>query len=383
MEDSNEYKAYHYLKHWQKENDFERLKKITKEDKTPSFMHLFKKTEQLYSKLPNRKDGQERFIHPLNVVLALQGANINDEITLCVGLLHDYVEEIVDFYKEENNFKMDQEGVKKLDGYEVHVFKELEKELLENMKEEKVKMIINSLKLLTRHKRDFYYKSISNIFQSDDERVKKIAIQVKLADRIHNILSIDCFNEQERIYQCFKNLFILNNSKKYLLEDSERISATKDMPSTQLLSKRCSKATYDAFLTLCHFCLGKGLREVNSMIQLAFKKFALEKAGVWEVTKVDEKETHLMRLFQGVVRKYDARLHHEWEKFEQMKESEYDYCKNFFTDYNFTDEQIKAIIDYKDAYALKEVVAYLLYLPDYVVSKFISSELTKKGRIYG
>jgi hypothetical protein len=60
---------------------------------------------------------------------------------------------------------------------------------------------------------------------------------------------------------------------------------------------------------------------------------------------------------------------------------EYDYCKKFFPDYNFTEEQIRAIIDYKDSYSLKEVIAYLLYLPDYIVKGFLSSELTVKGRI--
>jgi len=381
---SAEYKEYKYLQHWYKEDDLKKLKGIIQEDKTPLFLHLLKKTELLYSKLPKRKDGQDRFIHPLNVVIALQGAKIDDEAALCVGMIHDYVEEKVDLYKEKNNIGTDKEGVKKLDDYEIKVFKELEEELLGHADEKKVRLIISALSLLTRHKRDFYYQSISGIYQPEDEKVKEIAIQVKLADRIHNILSISAFNEQERIYQCFKNLFILNNTKKYLLEDpKDRISLTKDFPPTQLLFKRCSKATYDAFLTICSLCLDKEIGEVRSMIQLAFKKFALEKAGVWEVTKVDHDEIHLMRLFQGVVRKYDARLHHEWEKFEQMKESEYDYCRKFFADYNFSEEQIKAIIDYKDAYSLKEVVAYLLYLPDYVVSKFISSELTKKGRIYG
>ncbi|MBI2627551.1 hypothetical protein HYW72_01325 [Candidatus Nomurabacteria bacterium] len=125
----------------------------------------------------------------------------------------------------------------------------------------------------------------------------------------------------------------------------------------------------------------KGIGETKSMMQLAFKKFALEKAGMWEVTKVDTEETHLMRLFQGVVRKYDARLHHEWEKFEAMKEAEYDYCRKFFADFNFTEEQIKALVDYKDSYSLKEVIAYLLYLPDYVVHRFLSSELTEDARI--
>lgn len=383
VKQSQEYKEYKYLQHWYKQDDAKRLKELVLKDKTDLFIYLFEKTWKLYSGLPRRKDGQERFIHPLNIVLALQGAGIKDEITLCVGLIHDYVEETVDIYKRKNDISLDKKGVKKLDDYEDEVFKELEKNLLNHADKDKVKKIISALRLLTRHKRDFYYRSISGIFNHSDKEIKEIAIRVKLSDRIHNILSISTFNEQERIYQCFKNLFILNNSKKYLLEDPKgRISDTKEIMPTELLFKRCSKATYDSFLTLCHLCLGKGLRSINSMIQLAFKKFALEKSGVWEVTKVDPQETHLMRLFHGVVRKYDARLHHEWEKFEEMKKSEHDYCRKFFADYNFSEEQIRAIIDYKDAYSLKEVVAYLLYLPDYVVSKFISSELTEKGRIY-
>ena len=52
-----------------------------------------------------------------------------------------------------------------------------------------------------------------------------------------------------------------------------------------------------------------------------------------------------------------------------------------FADFNFNEEQIKALVDYKDAYALKEVVAYLLYLPEYVVHRFLSSELTEDARI--
>jgi len=219
------------------------------------------------------------------------------------------------------------------------------------------------------------------MFQHQDEKIKEIAIQVKLADRTHNILSIECFGEEKRNYQCFKNLFILNNTKKYLLEDPARISYSRDIPPTQLLFKRCAKATYDAYQRLCYLTMKKGIGDTKSMLQLAFKKFALEKEGVWEVTKADPEETHLMRLFHGIVRKYDARLHHEWDKFEAMKEAEYDYCRKFFADFNFTEEQIKALVDYKDAYSLKEVVAYLLYLPDYVIHRFLSSELTEDARI--
>ena len=377
---TSEYQTFKYLQHWQKENEVQKLKSSFS-DLGLLFSYLLEKSESLYSQLSQRKDGQEAFIHPLNVVLALRDAKISDEITLGVGLLHDYVEEIVDLYRDEHNLDEDGPDIEQLDQYEAEVFVKLEQDLMQQTNPAAVKTIIAALKLLTRHKRDFYYRSISNIFQHDDERIKEIAIQVKLADRMHNILSIECFSEEKRNYQCFKNLFILNNTKKYLLENPSQISYTREIPSTQLLFKRCAKATYDAYQRLCYLMMKKGIGDTKSMLQLAFKKFALEKEGMWEVTKVDPEETHLMRLFQGVVRKYDARLHHEWEKFESLKEAEYDYCRKFFADFNFSEEQIKAIVDYKDAYALKEVVAYLLYLPNYVIHRFISSELTEDARI--
>jgi len=375
-----EYLTFRYLQHWRKEDDLQKLQSSFS-NLSPLFSYLLQKAALLYEKLPPRKDGNNSFIHPLNVVLALKEARVTDEITLCVGLMHDYVEEIVDIYRDEHDLDEDSKDIEKLDQYEETVFRELEKDLLQHTEREKAEQILRALRLLTRHKRDFYYRSISNIFQHEEERVKEIAIQVKLADRTHNILSIECFSEEKRNYQCFKNLFILNNTKKYLLENPARVSYTRDLPSTQLLFKRCAKATYDGYQRLCYLMMKKGIGDTKSMIQLAFKKFALEKAGMWEVTKVDPEETHLMRLFQGIVRKYDARLHHEWELFESMKAVEYDYCRKFFADFNFNEEQIKAIVDYKDAYALKEVLAYLLYLPDYVIQRFLSSELTEDARI--
>ncbi|MDP3698504.1 MAG: hypothetical protein Q8R47_02870 [Nanoarchaeota archaeon] len=377
---TSEYQAFKYLQHWKKEDDLQKLQDSFS-DISPLFSYLFQKAVLLYGQLPPRKDGASSFIHPLNVVLALKDAKITDEITLCVGLMHDYVEEIVDVYRDEHDLDEDGKDIELLDKYESEVFAAFEQELLGHTDAAAAKTIIATLRLLTRHKRDFYYRSISTIFQHEEERIKEIAIQVKLADRTHNILSIECFSEEKRNYQCFKNLFILNNTKKYLLEVPSRISYSRDIPSTQLLFKRCAKATYDAYQMLCYLSMKKGIGQTKSMMQLAFKKFALEKAGMWEVTKVDPGETHLMRLFQGIVRKYDARLHHEWEIFESMKAAEYDYCRKFFADFNFTEEQIKALVDFKDAYALKEVLAYLLYLPDYVVHRFLSSELTEDARI--
>lgn len=379
MNNSAEYQFYQYLKHWKKESDLEKLKLLINE--SAMFNYLFRKVEELYSKLPLRKEGLHPLTHPLNVVLALKQARIDDEITLCVGLLHDFVEEKVDLYKYVYKIEKNPSGIKLLDQQEIIFFTELKQEL--EKFGEAGKIIIATLKLLTRHKRDFYYQSISNLFGNENEHVKEIAIRVKLADRMHNILCLSCFTKEQRLYECFKNLFILNNAKKHLLEKpEERISKFYDPKPTELLFKRCSKSTYNAFLTICEQWLGEDIKETKSMIQLAFQKFAFEKSGLWAVTKVDSNEAHLFRLFQGVIRKYDARLHLEWDKYNSMKEAECEYCRRFFRDFNYNEDQILAIINYKDAYALKQVVAYLLYQPEYVISQFLSSELTDKARIY-
>ncbi len=381
-ESSSEHRAYLYLQHWKKEDDLESLPfKIR--CPTPLFAYAYQKTQLLYTKLPLRLDGNNPLTHPLNAVLALEEAKIADETILCAGLLHDYVEESVDLYKKEQSLSKDEKSIGILDNYELAVFDQLQADLTPVGQDvQTINKTIGVLKLLTRHKREFYYRSISNIFLCTDENLKEMAIQVKLADRMHNILSLESFTEEERLFQCFKNLFIINNAKKFLLEDVEhRVAKDMNILPTELLFKRCSKATYDAFLTICRDSTRKGVEEVTSMLQLAFKKFAMEKAGVWQVTNVNENETHLMRLFQGIIRKYDARLHHEWEKYDKLKEAEYQYCQKFFADYNFTDKQIKAILDYKDAYALKEIIADMLYVPDYVLHKFLSSELDPKARI--
>lgn len=378
---SPEYLSYQYLKHWAKADDLEQLlKRIHGEG--PLFSFAYQKTSELYARLPLRQDGHEPLTHPLNTVLALEEARLSDEVILSIGLLHDFVEESVDLFKKENNVPKTLESISLLDAYEVEIFGQLQQNLETVCDAGRANFVIDVIKLLTRHKRDYYYRSISNIYLCNDLGVKEAAILVKLADRMHNILSIECFDEEERLYHCFKNLFILNNTKKFLLDDPEhRIAKDTNIFPTELLFKRCAKATYDAFLKMCQTTKAKGIADITSMLQLAFKKFALEKAGVWQVTKVDDSETHLMRLFHGVVRKYDAKLHHERQKYDEMKGKERDYCRKFFFDYKFSEEQIGAIIDYKDAYSMKELVADLLYQPDYVLHKFLSTELDTKARI--
>ena len=351
------------------------------------FSYLYIKTKKLYEILPKRKNGENPFIHPINILYALKDAKVLNELTYCIALLHDYIEEEVDVYMVKNNLKEDKNGIVILDRYEVKVAKKLEDELLIFCKKNRydlrnVDVIMKSVKLLTRHKRHFYYRSISGIFNCDDNQVKERVIQVKLADRTHNILSIDSFDEQGKMYQCFKNLFILNNTKKYLLDVYGLKVFTRELYSpTEKLFNKCSKATYDAFLKICCSSSNKGVMKVKYLLQLAFKKFELNRSGLLAITKLDKREAHPMRLFQGVVWKYDARLHHEWKIFDKIKIEELNFCKLFFSDSKFSEKTLHSILNYKDAFALKEVIAYLIYNPKYYISGFLSSELSKKGRM--
>ena len=120
--------------------------------------------------------------------------------------------------------------------------------------------------------------------------------------------------------------------------------------------------------------------KIPSVLQLAFKKYKLEHAGIWAVTDFED-ETHPMRLYQGVIRKWDSRLHYELDDWKQRIDDEKKFCVEFFCEYAFDDEKIQAIIDYKDAFSLKEVVAHLLYDHDYVLTSFLSRQLDKKGRL--
>jgi hypothetical protein len=378
---TKEFKVYQILEHWNK------VKKILpasqlfdKDDKYyPLYSYLYEKTKKLYTKLPQRKNGENPLIHPTNVILSLRSAGVKDCVTISSGLIHDYVEELVDLHKVEKNLKEDKAGVQILDKYEEEMFIKLEQELKEfcgknDFPGQQIKDIIAVTKLLTRHKRDFYYRSMCDIFTCADDKLKERAILIKLADRRHNIVTIDSFSEQRRIYQCFKNLFILNSAKKYIIEKyGAEIFVNSNDPPIELLFKSCAKATYHAFLTICGMTNLKW--EVKSIMQLAFKKFALEESGTRKVTTFDKTDIHPIRLYKGIIYKYDFRLRHKWKDFEKFKDDEIKYCTKFFTIYDLTDKEIEAILDYKDAYALKEVIAYMLYLPDYFLAGFEYSDL--------
>ncbi|MFH1606760.1 MAG: hypothetical protein ABIC91_05420 [Nanoarchaeota archaeon] len=357
---------------------------VSKSDKDfKLFEYVYHLTKEVCEKNPYRKNGEPTLVHPLNVVINLRKAGVIDPITLSIGLLHDNVEDRVDFYQQKHKILNDAKGIRHLRSYAQKMYHDLVVELSNYTSEKNVNIIIDTVKILTRQKKEFYYKSIANMFDCEDKEIKKRAIVVKLADRIHNILSIETFNERERIHECLKNLFILNNTKKYLLNTVGKngIAITPSVDICPKLFKKCCKATYDAFLKICDLSKEKGSRKVSSLLQLAFKKFYFEKGGLWEVTKLDKSEKHPMRLFQGIIRKYDACLLHNYKMFDEREDNEKAYCRKFFAKLNPSEEFIKAIIDYKDAYALKELVAKLLYDLDYTLPGFLTTDLSKQGRI--
>ncbi len=384
---TSEYQSYQEIKPFEKIDDLDKLMAEIKPH-GHLFSYGYKLVREQCLKLPNRKDGSPSFTHPLNVAYALQQAGVTDETTLTAGLMHDYVEEEVDLFKRRNNIREDKRGISRLDRYEGRVLRETEKGLValcttKKIPREKADYIIGTLRLVTRHKRDFYYGSISNIFECEDEILRKKGILVKNGDGLDNLSSIKIFNSSDRLFRCFKAVFVLNNTKKYLLEDpGNRFSQPEeDALPTEWLFKKFAKATYGAFSTVRKMSTEKGIGEVIPLLQLAFKKFTREQKGTKEVTEIDWNETHPVRLYQGVVRKYDARLHHEWKKFGRLQREEQEYCYKFFNDHKFSDEQIDAIIDYKDAYSFSEVVADLLYEPNYIISRFLSSDLTEDAKI--
>jgi hypothetical protein len=380
---------YRLLKHWQPiKEKFTKEELLAPDDPLfPLFSYLYDETEIIYKKVGFRRNGESAFLHPLNIVHFLRRAKIKDPITLCVGLVHDLVEEEVDLHKNTKGIKEDKNGIKILDTYRKKRCEMFEEKLIifckkKNVPENVVPQIIDTVELLTRHKRDYYYKSIANIYTSQNKQVQERAIEVKLADRTHNVLCIDTFNERDRLHQCFKNLFILNNTKQYLISRfGETRSAKLQFPPIERLFNKCCKATYDACLTICRISHKQGIGHIRSMLQLTLKKFVLARRGIWEVTKVDKKNIHPIRLFHGIVLKYDFRLRHDFVRFNARTKDEFSYCKKFFENEQFTDKQIQAVLDYKDAYALKEVIARLLYDHEYVLRGFLSSTLDKKGMI--
>ena len=178
---SLEHQAYDYLQLWEPITTVLAPEELMNphDPLFPLFSCLYGKAQHLYTHVSRRKNGQNPFLHPVNLVVALLRAKVEDGITLCTGLIHDIIEEKVDLYLQKHSFREDK--MRLAEHYEVDAFHALEKELIHCCQEHSlpfshVTKIITLLKLLTRHKRHFYYKSMSGIFDAPDNELKEAAM---------------------------------------------------------------------------------------------------------------------------------------------------------------------------------------------------------------
>ncbi len=324
-----------------------------------------------------RKDGTEHLIHPLTVTHFLQEANA-PFLAQAAGMLHDFPEEQVDLIIK----GMGLETIK-----DRQLIRTIEDQTLDDLQLKlnglfsrkgffgvNANNLVAVVDLLTRHKRENYYRSISRIFACPNPEIRDVAIQDKLADRIHAAQTLQPYDQRGKIYQCFKNLFILNNAKRHLIETGRITSGysdnTDDADPTEKLFKKCCKATEVAFWNIIFETKDKKVVPALPYLNLAFDKYALQHKGLGQVTEFDPQETHPMWLFQAIIKKYDAWLHKEEDDFVRREKREKDYCKDFFGRYNLGKKQIESLIFYKDAFALEKVVTRLLYQPNYVIKGF-------------
>lgn len=336
---------------------------------------------------PRRLNGEKYMTHPVNVAYFLQRAKA-DYLTVISGLLHDFIEDSVSKY-EKSPETGELRTIERLDLYEGEVISGLHRDVNDffiksDFADRGTNMIMEVVTHLTRHKRHRYYRSIAEIFHGRNEEVQKRAVQVKLADRMHNILTLGIFFEEDKIYQCFKNVFILNNVKRYLHHQGEisdkDVLYTSEENTTQKLFHKCCKATYTACLSVYNFSLNQGIRDIEGYLQLFFEKYNQQIDGLWGVNEWNDEREHPSKLYDGIIRKYDAQLHDEKEEFQRRENQEIEFCQDFFFKHHFNSRQIKAIIHAKDAHALKAVIGMLLYDKNYTLKKFECSQLCSRGR---
>jgi len=341
------------------------------------FLHDLVKAENF----PDRKDGQPHLTHPVNVATYLQRAKA-DFLDVAAGLIHDRLEDKIDAVIASSQI----DDVAQL---ESDLTTELEMMLSDECRSLGLPStyshsLIQTTELLTRHKRHNYYRSLGEMFSCDEPAIQERAIRVKLADRMHNIQSLSAFSEKERIYQAFKNLFILNNVKSYLVETGKVTTTdlilTRRKNATEKLFRKCLKATYDAFLSICHDSLDSGIKDIEPYIQVFYHKYEHQSRKMKKISDWNDKEAHPLKLFDGIVKKYDARLHKETVEFEMRQQREVNFCNQLFSDFELTPAQVEAVVDYKDAYLMKEVTGRF-YDEKYFVKNFGCGKLCSRNRI--
>jgi hypothetical protein len=332
-----------------------------------------------YRAIPPRRNGEAAFTHPTNVAQYLVNAHAQPHVVAC-ALLHDVVEDGAEVDPA-------------LAGTDLDTAQRLKREEMERrmtlaaaavgFPRHLISRVFDVVWTLTRHKTDLYYKSISGIFHHHQPEVRYAATLVKLADRMHNIQTIENYLDDQKLYQCFKNLFILNNAKRLLSEIRHSGRVDPRMVATLAkMFKKSGKATFQALHRIDHQSGAADLIfPLLTYLALAAYKFSLEVNGLWRVTEGDlAPGAPAYNLFHGIVNKYDHRLHKEDSEFAARVELELDFCEHTFADLDLSRGDFMRAMFYKDAMALKEVVASLLYHDTYVISGFECSNLCRRGR---
>ena len=242
--------------------------------------------------------------------------------------------------------------------------------------------VVETVWLLTRHKSDLYYRSISGIFINSDLTIRVAAALVKLADRMHNIQTIDNYESSEKLYQCFKNLFILNNSQQLLATRSESMDWRMSY-SLDKMFKKSGKALFEALHNLAHTAdSSQKVFKVVSYLALALRKYIHEQDGLARVNQECAcPGAPVHAIFDGIVIKYDHRLHGEMDAFLQQQDRELGYMRATFGTLGLSDDDLREAVAYKDAMALLEVVGMLVYRKDFMILDFQCSALCRRGQM--
>ena len=334
--------------------------------------------EALYLDLPPRKNGEPAFTHPTNVAMFLKHGLAQPHV-VAAGLLHDVLEDRADLDRRSHDpEEMDRllSGIRAQ--FATAVVAASDRALFPRDVAERVVEIVWTL---TRHKADMYYRSISCIFNHYDTSVTMGAALVKLADRMHNIQTIENYADDEKLYQCFKNLFILNNAKQLRNEVRSRRVDPRMVATLDRMYKKSGKAAFQALLRIQQTGPNDPIFDVLTYLALALRKFVLEIEGLWKVTHSELKPgAPVWNLYHGIVEKYDHRLHKEDEKYEAHVTNELAYCQATFEPLGLSDGDLRRAIFFKDAMALAEVIGSLLYKDDYVIRGFECGRLCRRGR---
>jgi hypothetical protein len=334
--------------------------------------------ESLYSGRKKRNNGDPAFTHPTHVALFLKLAAAQPHV-IAAGLLHDVLEDRAEAEgATKDPIALDRALMGIRAQFASAVVAASDRALFPRDVAERVVEIVWTL---TRHKAHMYYRSISAIFRHHDMAVRVGAALVKLADRMHNIQTIENYADDEKLYQCFKNIFILNNAKQLREEVHARPMDRRMVATLEKAFKKSGKATFQALLRIQHQARpGDRVFDMLTYLALALQKFVLEIEGLWKVTHADLRPgAPVWNLYHGIVEKYDHRLHREDDTFEAHLAGELDYCRATFVQLDLSEDDLRRAMFFKDAMALAEVVGSLLYKEDYVIRGFECGRLCRRG----